>query len=301
MGETTHTRPAPQSADVVQVPKLTLLAQTVCISVVWKQKQSGFMLQPMMVPVHELAPAVQVPIGPRHTPAMQFSPGGQPQVVLGPEPQTCAFGQQAPPRQVVPAAQQVLPQGVVPPGQTHWQVVGSSTFGSGQVATQVPVQQVWPPVQAETQLPVIGLHTWHAGALHGAGRQVVPHTWAVGQQLPLMQVWPDGQPQVAPGPLPHTWAFGQQLPPMQVVPVEQQVWFGAVPHTWAVRQHAPPRQVVPAAQHKGGEAVQNVVPLGHAPQVGPATLPGAGHSVPPGQQTPWTSTVGQQVWPVGQP
>jgi len=156
----------------------------------------------------------------------------------------------------------------------------------------------------------VGQHVLPHGAVPAAQQVVPPTHWPVGQQMlphgavPAAQQvvppahWPMGQ-QV----LPQTWAFGQHTPPTQVVPAAQQTVAPATTQTWAVGQQAPLRQVVVAVgQHTAVvPPPQMTVPAGHTAHTGPAALPGGGHSVPAGQQTPCTSTVGQQVWPVRQP
>jgi hypothetical protein len=152
--------------------------------------------------------------------------------------------------------------------------VDPQTWRPLQVETQVPFEQISQAAQLLPQVTgwpqllgtVVLQRPWQVVA-GLSGVQQVPvgeHTWPAAQQL-----WP-------PAGLAHTWAVGQQAPLMQVVVlVLQQV------------------AVVPLPQI--------TVPVGHTPQVGPATLPGGGQSVPLGQHTPWASTVGQQVCPVRQP
>jgi hypothetical protein len=117
---------------------------------------------------------------------------------------------------------------------------------------------------------------------------------------------------VANGKVPHGG--------MQRAPPEQQVCEQAQPGGhWAVLvqtcklaqscgslQNPPPSTMGWQAQvwllpQDGPGQVLGLAHVNAVLHVGPAGFPGGGQVVPPGQQTPWASTVGQQICPVGQP
>jgi hypothetical protein len=82
-------------------------------------------------------------------------------------------------------------------------------------ATHCPLTQVWVPEQLDTQVPVAVSHLKHNEAAHGAARQTLPQTRAVGQHCPPMQtslVWQHVVPQ-------QTRPLGKQVVPQQVSPV----------------------------------------------------------------------------------
>jgi hypothetical protein len=94
----------------------------------------------------------------------------------------------------------------------------------------------------------------------------VPHTWAVVQQVPLMQLWPGAQ-QAAVVPVPQTWAMGQQVPLMQDSVGAQQAAVMPVPHTWALGQQIRFTQVSPVEQQTPlhEQVAVRGLPAGQAP------------------------------------
>lgn len=58
-----------------------------------------------------------------------------------------------------------------------------------QVATHCPFWHVWPLEQLDTHVPLAASHCTHRVLSHGADRQTLPQTLAVGQQDPPRHVW----------------------------------------------------------------------------------------------------------------
>jgi hypothetical protein len=117
----------------------------------------------------------------------------------------------------------------------------------------------------------------------------VPHTLPLGQQMVLvpvpMHVWTVEQQAI-----PQTWAVGQQIPLLQVSAVEQQ----AEAHTWLLGQQMAPvspvaMQISLAAQHSEPQTWKSGQQMAFAPMPMQASVLGA-------QQTePQTWVTGQQV------
>ncbi len=82
--------------------------------------------------------------------------------------------------------------------------------------THFPLQQISPFLQAETHWPFCGSQTWHLFGSHASARQVLPQTFAFGQQIPS----PVGAFRHCATVVPPT-VVSQQTPGFPSVPLQQ--------------------------------------------------------------------------------
>jgi hypothetical protein len=205
-----------------------------------------------------------------------------------------------------------------------------ASFEFGQARLSVPFTLPQAALQRVFPLP----SSWQTNP---GGQQNSPHTWPVGQQMPLMHVVPEGQhwsPQTADGgqqmpfiqvvpggqhdetpPLPaialHSCPVGQHTPAKQVVPGGQQLRIGVAAsppmQTCALGQQTSSRHCIPGGQQNGGTPAAALPPqreLGRQQAPLAQTVPG-GQQMPPsqacpaGQHPPLTHCVpvGQQTAP----